>query len=92
MRLLIAEGDKALGLFLSRALEADGHRVRLAHDGGNAVEVFRQDLPELRARCRTLLWRKREARLQLRAGNLELDRLDQLLDLSGIWNRPRPPI
>jgi DNA-binding response OmpR family regulator len=137
MRLLIAEDDKALGLFLSRGLEADGHRVRLAHDGGAAVEAFRQDLPdltildlnmpvkdgekvleeirsmdadlpvlvltarqevdtrvrcldrgaddlmtkpfslhELRARCRALLRRKREARLQLRAGDLELDRLD----------------
>jgi DNA-binding response OmpR family regulator len=47
MRLLIAEDDKALGLFLSRGLEADGHRVRLAHDGGTAVEAFRQDLPDL---------------------------------------------
>src|SRR5580658_7638291 len=137
MRLLIAEDDKALGLFLSRGLEADGHRVRLACDGGAAVEAFRQDLPdltildlnmpvkdgeqvlaevrlldaelpvliltarpevetrvrcldlgaddlmlkpfslyELKARCRALLRRKREARLQLRAGDLELDRLD----------------
>jgi DNA-binding response OmpR family regulator len=137
MRLLIAEDDKALGLFLSRGLEADGHRVRLARDGGAAVEAFREDLPdltildlnmpvkdgeqaleevrlinaelpvlvltarqgvdtrvrcldlgaddlmikpfslhELRARCRALLRRKREARLQLRAGDLKLDRLD----------------
>jgi DNA-binding response OmpR family regulator len=137
MRLLIAEDDKALGLFLSRGLEADGRQVRVAHDGGTAVEAFRQDLPdltildlnmpvkdgeqvlaevraldadlpvlvltarqevdtrvrcldlgaddlmtkpfslhELRARCRALLRRKREARLQLRAGDLELDRLD----------------
>jgi DNA-binding response OmpR family regulator len=137
MRLLIAEDDKALALFLSRGLEADGHRVRLAHDGGAAVEAFRQDMPdltildlnmpvkdgervleelraldpdlpvlvltarlevdtrvrcldlgaddlmtkpfslhELRARCRALLRRKRETRLQLRAGDLELDRLD----------------
>ncbi len=137
MRLLIAEDDKALGLFLSRGLEADGHRVRLAHDGGTAVEAFRQDLPdltildlnmpvkdgeqvldevrmvdadlpvlvltarqevdtrvrcldrgaddlmikpfslqELRARCRVLLRRKREAKLMLRAGDLELDRMD----------------
>jgi len=124
-------------LFLSRGLEADGHRVRLAHDGGAAVEAFRQDKPdltildlnlpvkdgeqvleeiraldsdlpvlvltarqevetrircldrgaddlmlkpfslhELRARCRALLRRKRETRLQLRAGDLELDRMD----------------
>ncbi len=47
MRLLIAEDDKALGLFLSRGLEADGHRVRLAYDGGAAVEAFRQDMPDL---------------------------------------------
>ena len=137
MRLLIAEDDKALGLFLTRGLEADGHRVRLALDGGQAVEAFRQEMPdltildlnmpvkdgeqvlgelraldadlpvlvltarqevdtrvrcldlgaddlmvkpfslhELRARCRALLRRKREARLQLRVGDLELDRLD----------------
>jgi DNA-binding response OmpR family regulator len=137
MRLLIAEDDKALGLFLCRGLEADGHRVRVACDGAAAVEAFRQDMPdltildlnmpikdgeqvldevrlmnadlpvliltarqevdtrvrcldhgaddlmlkpfnlhELRARCRALLRRKREARLQLRAGDLELDRLD----------------
>jgi DNA-binding response OmpR family regulator len=137
MRLLIAEDDEALGLFLTRGLEADGHRVRVVPDGGAAVEAFRQDMPdltildlnmpvkdgeqvlkeirvmdgdlpvlvltarqevdtrvrcldlgaddmmlkpfslhELRARCRALLRRKREARLQLRAGDLELDRLD----------------
>src|ERR1035437_7670302 len=137
MRLLIAEDDKALGLFLSRGLEADGHRVHVAYDGAAAVEAFRQEMPdltildlnmpikdgeqvlaevraldpdlpvlvltarqevdprvrcldrgpddlmtkpfslhELRARCRALLRRKREARLQLRVGDLELDRLD----------------
>ncbi len=137
MRLLIAEDDRALGLFLSRGLEADGHRVRLLYDGGTAVEAFREDLPdltildlnmpvkdgeqvleevraidadlpvlvltgrqevetrvrcldlgaddlmvkpfslhELRARCRALLRRKRTTRLQLRAGDLELDRMD----------------
>jgi DNA-binding response OmpR family regulator len=144
MRLLIAEDDKALGLFLSRGLEADGHRVRLALDGGAAVEAFAQELPdltildlnmpvkdgeqvlreirilnaelpvlvltgrqevdtrvrcldwgaddlmikpfslhELRARCRALLRRKREARLQLRAGDLELDRLDHTAHRAG---------
>jgi len=137
MKILIADDDKSLGMFISRGLEADGHRVRLVLDGGAAVEAFREDLPdltildlnmpvkdgeqvldevrildadlpilvltarqeidtrvrcldhgaddlmvkpfslhELRARCRALLRRKREARLQLRAGNLELDRLD----------------
>jgi DNA-binding response OmpR family regulator len=137
MRILIAEDDRLLGLFLSRGLEADGHKVRLTCDGGAAVEAFREDTPdltildlnlpvkdgehvleeirsldpdlpvlvltarqevdtrvrcldrgaddlmikpfslhELRARCRALSRRKREARLQLRAGNLELDRLE----------------
>ena len=137
MKLLVAEDDKALGMFLCRGLEADGHRVRLVSDGGAAVEAFRQEMPdltildlnmpvkdgeqaleeirqlesslpvlvltarqevesrvrcldlgaddlmlkpfslhELRARCRALLRRKREARLQLRVGDLELDRLD----------------
>jgi DNA-binding response OmpR family regulator len=33
-------------------------------------------LHELRARCRALLRRKREAKLLLRAGNLELDRMN----------------
>jgi DNA-binding response OmpR family regulator len=137
MRLLIAEDDKALGLFLTRGLEADGHRVKVVGDGGAAVEAFRSELPdltildlnmpvkdgeqvltevrlldadlpvliltarqevetrvrcldrgaddlmtkpfslhELRARCRALLRRKREARLLLRAGDLELDRME----------------
>jgi len=144
MRLLIAEDDQALGLFLSRGLEEDGHRVRLVLDGGAAVEAFRQELPdltildlnmpvkdgeqvleeirmldadlpvlvltarqdldtrvrcldcgaddlmikpfslhELRARCRALLRRKRETRLHLRAGDLELDRLEHSAKRSG---------
>ena len=47
MRLLIAQNDTALGQFLRRGLEADGYRVRLALDGGEAVNAFRQDLPDL---------------------------------------------
>jgi len=137
MRILIAEDDKALGAFLSRGLEAEGHRIRLVVDGAAAVEAFCKELPdltildlnlpvkdgelvlqevrtldgdlpililtarqeidtrvrcldagaddlmtkpfslyELRARCRALLRRKREARLLLRAGDLEVSRLD----------------
>jgi DNA-binding response OmpR family regulator len=137
MRLLIAEDDKALGLFLRRGLEADGHRVSVVFDGAAAVEAFREEMPdltildlnmpikdgeqvldevrmldanlpvlvltarqevdtrvrcldrgaddlmtkpfslyELRARCRALLRRKREVRLLLRAGDLEVNRLD----------------
>ena len=47
MRLLIAEDDKALGLFLSRGLEADGHRVRVACDGAAAVQAFCREMPDL---------------------------------------------
>jgi DNA-binding response OmpR family regulator len=144
MRLLIAEDDRALGMFLTRGLEADGYRVRVATDGGAAVEAFRQDLPdltildlnlpvkdgeqvleelravdgelpvlvltgrqevetrvrcldrgaddlmtkpfslhELRARCRALLRRKREARLLVRAGDLELDRMEHVARRGG---------
>jgi DNA-binding response OmpR family regulator len=144
MRVLIAEDDKALGLFLTRGLEADGHRVGLVSDGGAAVDAFRQDLPdltildlnmpvkdgeqvlkeirilnadlpalvltarqevetrvrcldggaddlmtkpfslhELRARCRALLRRKREVRLVVRAGDLELDRMDHTARRAG---------
>ena len=45
MNLLIAEDDKALGVFLRRGLEADGHRVRLAFDGAEAMQAFREENP-----------------------------------------------
>ncbi len=137
MRLLIAEDDKALSLFLRRGMESDGHRVRTVHDGAEAVEAFREESPdltildlnmpvkdgetalremreanaelpvlvltgrlevetrvrcldcgaddlmtkpfclsELRARCRGLLRRKSGAQIVMRAGDLELGRLD----------------
>ena len=47
MKLLIAEDDRALAMFLARGLEADGHRVRCAGDGQEAVAAFREDLPDL---------------------------------------------
>jgi DNA-binding response OmpR family regulator len=144
MRLLIAEDDKALGLFLRRGLETDGHQVRVVHDGAQAVDAFRRDLPdltildlnmpvkngeqvleevriidadlpilvltgrqevntrircldrgaddlilkpfnvaELRARCRALLRRKRDAKLILRAGDVEVNRLDHSVRRAG---------
>lgn len=144
MRILIAEDDKALGIFLKRGLESEGYRVRLAHDGAFALESFRNELPdltildlnlpikdgeqvlaemrrldadlpvliltarlevdtrvrcldlgaddlmlkpfslhELRARCRALLRRKREARLLLRASDLEVNRLDHSASRAG---------
>jgi len=47
MRLLIAEDDRSLGLFLARGLEAEGHRVRCVFDGAEAVVAFHEDLPDL---------------------------------------------
>ena len=144
MRLLIAEDDMALGLFLRRNLEADGHHVRLVHDGAEAVEAYSAEPPdltildlnlpvkdgeqvldevrrldanspllvltgrqevntrvrcldhgaddlmlkpfsfsELRARCRALLRRRSEAKLRLRAGDLEVNRLDHSVTRGG---------
>ena len=47
MRILIAEDDAALGLFLQRGLEADGHDVSWATDGDAAVETFVLETPDL---------------------------------------------
>ncbi len=139
MRLLIAEDDRALGLFLSRGMEAEGHQVRWVEDGQAAIDAFLEDWPdltildlnlprkdgeevlqtvrahnsdlpililtgrqemetrircldlgaddcmlkpfslqELRAHCRALLRRRREVRLTLRCGPLELNRMDRV--------------
>ncbi len=144
MRILIAEDDAALGLFLKRGLESEGHDVRWAMDGDAAVEAFvleapdltildlnlprrdggevlrllrsmsdehpvlvltaRQEmevkvscldagaddcmikpfsLEELRARCRVLLRRRREANLVLRHSGLELNRVDHTVRRDG---------
>jgi DNA-binding response OmpR family regulator len=144
MRLLIVEDDRALSLFLTRGMEADGHRVRCAADGHEGVSAFCEELPdltildlslpvkdgevalaemrafdaqlpililtarqetetrvrcldlgaddlmlkpfslhELRARCRALLRRKRDARLLVRVGDLELDRLEHTVRRAG---------
>jgi DNA-binding response OmpR family regulator len=47
MRLLIAEDDRALGNFLARGLEQDGHEVTMATDGEMAMEAARSELPEM---------------------------------------------
>jgi DNA-binding response OmpR family regulator len=47
MRLLVAEDDKALGLFLQRGLESDGYQVRLATDGELAFQAFCEERPDL---------------------------------------------
>jgi len=47
MRLLIADDDRALGAFLARGLEQDGHEVTLTSDGEMAMEAARREMPEL---------------------------------------------
>jgi flagellar hook-associated protein 3 FlgL len=46
MRFLVADDDPALGMFLTRGLETEGHTVRLASDGQGAVESFVSDMPD----------------------------------------------
>jgi len=47
MRILIAEDDAALGLFLKRGFEADGHDVQWTTDGEAALEAFTESSPDL---------------------------------------------
>jgi DNA-binding response OmpR family regulator len=51
-------------------------RIRCLDLGADDLMVKPFSLHELRARCRALARRKREARLTLRVGDLELDRLE----------------
>ena len=69
-------------LVLTARQEVDT-RVRCLDLGADDLMVKPFSLHELKARCRALLRRKREARLQLRAGGLELDRLDHTARLEG---------
>ena len=47
MRFLIADDDSALGMFLVRSLETDGHQARLAGDGQAAIDNFLEHTPDL---------------------------------------------
>ena len=47
MRMLIADDDPALGAFLARGLEKDGHQITLTTDGEMAIEAAKRDLPEI---------------------------------------------
>ncbi|MEG9432632.1 response regulator transcription factor [Terriglobus sp. ADX1] len=47
MRVMVAEDDAALSLFLKKALELEGHTVRVVADGASAVEGIQEDMPDL---------------------------------------------
>ncbi len=47
MRMLVADDDKALGSFLARGLEKDGHDVLLVTDGEMAMDAVRRDIPDM---------------------------------------------
>lgn len=47
MRMLIADDDPALGTFLARGLERDGHEVMLTTDGEMAMQAAKRDMPEM---------------------------------------------
>jgi len=47
MRFLIADDDRALGMFLARAVQAEGHQVRLAGDGQAIIDSFVEQIPDL---------------------------------------------
>src|ERR1700760_4705222 len=144
MRVLIAEDDAALSLFLERGLSSEGHVVHTVPDGEAVVSAFLNESPDLtildlnlpvkdgeaalieirqmnadapvlvltgrmevdthvrcldggaddlmtkpfrlsefRARCRALLRRRRGGQLVLRAGDLEVNRLDRSVRRGG---------
>jgi len=47
MRVMVVEDDTALSLFLKKALELEGHTVRVVADGVSAVEGIQEDMPDL---------------------------------------------
>lgn len=47
MRFLVVDDDEALRTYLKRGLEADGHEVRLAADGQDAIQKFLEETPEM---------------------------------------------
>lgn len=93
LNLPLKDGEQVLGEM--RALDTDlpvlvltarqevETRVRCLDLGADDLMVKPFSLYELRARCRALLRRKREARLLLRAGDLEVNRLDHSATRTG---------
>jgi DNA-binding response OmpR family regulator len=68
--------DAELPVLVLTARQEVETRVRCLDRGADDFLTKPFSLHELRARCRALLRRKREARLLLRSGDLELDRME----------------
>ena len=47
MRIMVAEDDSALSMFLQKGLELEGHAVHCIADGATAVEQIHEDAPDL---------------------------------------------
>jgi DNA-binding response OmpR family regulator len=75
--------DAELPILILTARQEVETRVRCLDLGADDLMVKPFSLHELRARCRALLRRKRDARLVLRAGDLELNRLDHSASRAG---------
>lgn len=69
--------DSQLPILILTGQQGIDTRIRCLDVGADDFMLKPFSLHELRARCRALLRRKREAKLLLRAGDLELDRLDR---------------
>lgn len=69
--------DPDLPVLLLSGPQAIDVRVRCFDLGADDLVLKPFSLHELRARCRALLRRKRDTRLVLRIGNLELDRVER---------------
>ncbi len=76
--------DADLPVLVLTARQEVETRVRCLDLGADDLMVKPFSLYELRARCRALLRRKREARLLLRAGDLEVNRLDHSATRTGV--------
>lgn len=70
-------------LMLCGSSEVDT-RIRCLDHGADDLMVKPFSVHELRARCRALLRRKRETRLLLRVGDLELDRMERQVRRAGV--------
>jgi DNA-binding response OmpR family regulator len=75
--------DPQLPVLILTARQEVETRIRCLDLGADDLMVKPFSLHELRARCRALLRRKREARLTLRVGDLEVDRLDHTARRAG---------